>query len=175
MAPDATVDASAYRIDADCTRAEFLAVCKVYARDVVDAHDLTVAVSDLDWAVSTRAKRRAGVVEHRDGTPETIKLTWEHFESKGWPAVAATVRHELIHVHLLNEADDASHGERFRRLADRLDTSVRCERFADPKYWVVCDDCGTRLARYRRSKLVERPERYACGDCGGPLSVERNR
>lgn len=162
-----------YAVAADASHEEFLAAAKLYARAVVDRHDLAVDVSGLDWEVSTRAKRRAGAVLYRDGDPETVRLTWGQFENRGWPAAAATVRHELVHVHRLAEADDPSHGEAFRRLADELDTHVHCERFSDPEWWVTCVDCGARLARYRRSKLVESPGDYRCGDCGGSFRVER--
>lgn len=173
-ADDAASLASRYTIEPECSREEFLAAAKVYAREVVARHDLTATVSDLDWRVSTRAKRRAGAVTYRDGEPQALVLTWEQFARKGWAATAATIRHELIHVHLLNEASDPSHGGAFRRLAERLDTHVHCERFAEPNWWVICRECGARLARYRRSKLVTEPKRYQCGDCGGAFRVERN-
>ncbi len=163
-----------YDISPACSHEEFLAVVKVYAREVVDRYDLTASVSDLSWEVSTRAKRRAGAVRYRDGTPETVVLTWDHFANQGWAATAATVRHELIHVHLLNEDGDASHGAHFRELAERLHTHVHCDRFVPPEWWVVCTGCGARLARYRESKLVTDPAQYRCGDCGGPFRVERN-
>lgn len=161
-----------YAVAPECTHEEFLAAAKLYAREVVARHDLSVDVSGLDWAVSTRAKRRAGAVVYRDGEPERVKLTWAQFANEGWPAAAETVRHELIHAHLIAEADDPSHGAAFRRLADELDTTVHCGRFSDPEWWVTCTDCGARIARYRRSKLVEQPEAYACGDCGGSFRVE---
>ena len=164
---------SRYEIAPDCSPEEFLAVSRVYARDVVAEHDLSVDVTALEWDVSKRAKRRAGAVMHSDGTPDSIVLTWEYFEEMGWEKTAATIRHELIHVHLLNEAGDPGHGPAFEQLADQLDTHVHCERFATPKYWVRCDDCSNRLARYKKSKLVKQPQRYRCGDCGGPLEVER--
>jgi SprT-like protein len=106
------VDATArrYRIGQDCSR------------EVVDRHELSVAVSDPEWRVSDRAKRRAGGVKHRGGDPRSVVLTWA--------------------------------------------------QFAEPDWWVVCEQCGTRLARYRRSKLVKNPEEYACGECSGPLRVE---
>ncbi len=165
---------SSYHIASDATVEEFLAVAKLYARDVVDRHQLTVTVDDLDWEVSTRATRRAGAVKHRDGRPEVVSLTWAYFETKGWDAMAETIRHELVHVHLLNEHDDGSHGERFRTLAAELRTGVRCERFAEPRWWIVCQSCGARLARYKRSKLVREVESYRCGDCGGVFRRERN-
>jgi len=161
-----------YAVSDDASPEEFLAAAKLYAREVVDRHDLSVDVRALEWDVSKRAKRRAGVVKHTDGEPEEVLLTWEHFAANGWAAAAGTVRHELAHVHLLNEASDASHGTAFRDLADELDAPRHCERFADPNYWVVCTDCDARLARYRRSKLVKRPGDYRCADCGGAFRVE---
>lgn len=170
--PDVAATARRFRVEPGCSREEFLAVSKVYAREVVDRHELSVTVSDLEWTVSERAKRRAGAVKHRGGDPQSVVLTWAQFAEHGWAAAAATIRHELIHVHLLNETGDPSHGDRFRELARQLDTDVRCELFAKPDWWVVCERCGARLARYRRSKLVSEPEAYACGDCGGDLTVE---
>lgn len=163
-----------YAIGPDCSREEFLAVAKVYARAVVDACDLTVTVSDLEWEISKRAKRRAGAVKYRDGEPETVVLTWDQFENRGWERMAATIRHELIHVHLLNEDGSPGHGDQFKALADHLETPVHCERFSDPKWWVDCQDCDVRLARYRRSKLVDNPGAYRCGACGGPFTVRPN-
>ncbi|MGM0604827.1 MAG: SprT-like domain-containing protein [Halobacteriota archaeon] len=168
------VDVDRYDISPACTQQEFLAVVRIYARAVAEAHDLSVSVSDLEWDVSKRAKRRAGAVKHRNGEPLSVVLTWEQFERKGWRETAATIRHELLHVHLLNEANDPSHGPAFQRLADAVDTHVHCDRFAEPKWWVRCGSCGLEIARYRRSKLVKRPDRYACGDCGGSLRVEPN-
>jgi len=161
-----------YAVDDGATDEQFLAAAKLYAREVVDRHDLAVDVSDLEWSVSKRAKRRAGAVKHRDGDPESVVLTWDHFAAQGWEAAAATVRHELIHVHLLAEEGDATHGAAFEALAAELDAPLHCERFTDPKWWVVCEDCDARIARYRRSKLVEQPEQYRCRDCGGRFRVE---
>ena len=163
---------SRYEISSDCSPEEFLAVARVYAREVVDDHELSVDVSGLEWEVSKRAKRRAGAVKYSDGTPDSVVLTWEYFEEMGWEETAATIRHELAHVHLLNEAGDPGHGPAFERLAEQLETHVHCERFATPKYWVRCTDCSNRLGRYRKSKLVKQPGRYRCGDCGGSLVVE---
>lgn len=167
------LDTDFYAVDEDSTVDEFLAVAKVYARDVVDSYDLTVTVTDLEWEVSKRAKRRAGAVKHRDDEPETVSLTWEYFQEHGWGATASVVRHELIHVHLLNEADDPTHGERFEEWAETLQTTVTCERFADPNWWVVCEECDSEMPRYRKSKLVKNPEAYRCGGCGGTLSSRR--
>jgi predicted SprT family Zn-dependent metalloprotease len=162
-------------ISPDCSRQEFLAACKIYAREVVDKHGINVNVSDLSWEVSMRAKRRAAAVKHLNGDPKSICITWEFFQEKGWSNVAETIRHELIHVHLLNKnSDEIGHGEKFEMYADKLDTSTYCERFSEPKWWIVCEDCGGRIARYRRSKVVKSPENYECSSCGGRLYVKNN-
>jgi predicted SprT family Zn-dependent metalloprotease len=166
-----TVPVERYAVSTGASDEELLAACKLYARTVVASHDLTADVSDLEWRVSERAKRRAGAVHHRDGDPVRVVLTREFFEVNGWTGVAETVRHELIHVHLLNERDDPGHGDAFRKWAERLRTNVRCERFADPEWIVECEDCGCRLHRYRRSKLVKWPEKFRCGECGGDLDA----
>lgn len=161
-----------YRVEPDCTPEEFIAAVKVYARDVADLCDLTVPVHELDWEISRRAKRRAGAVHIEGGEPVRVRLTWEYFEREGWAAMAGTVRHELVHVHLLCEDGDGSHGHAFTELAEELDAPRHCRRFAPPKYTVHCEDCSTEYHRYRRSKLVDSVDAYQCGDCGGSLTVE---
>ena len=168
------LDTEFYAIEGDVSTAEFLAVARVYAREVARNYGLSVAVDDLKWEVSKRAKRRAGAVKYRNGEPETVSLTWELFQERGWGAAAETIRHELIHVHLLNEHDDPSHGSEFERWANRLQTPVTCELFAEPKWWVECQSCGSRMARYRESKLVQNPSAYRCGGCGGELRSREN-
>lgn len=177
MCPDPTArghdpeTVSRYAVSTDCTHREFLAAVKLYARAVVESTTLSVDVNDLEWEVSTRARRRAGAVKHRDGDPLAVSLTWAYFQHAGWTPTAAIVRHELIHAHLLDAAGDASHGAAFEALAETLDAPRRCERFSEPAWWVECESCDTQLARYRASAVTKHPERYACGDCGGTLRV----
>lgn len=172
---DGEPDVSHFAIGTHVSPDEFLAVTRVYARRVVDAHGLNVNVSDLDWEVSKRAKRRAGAVKYSEGNPEAVSLTWEYFQERGWAATAETIRHELIHVHLLNERGDGSHGSEFRQLADELKTTVRCEIFAEPKWWIVCQECGAQIPRYRRSKVVKHPAQYRCGRCDGEVEIVPNQ
>jgi SprT-like protein len=82
------------------------------------------------------------------------------------------VHYESIHAWQYHEFGEANHGETFTRWTDRLDTSQHCERFTTPKWWLVCEDCGGWIARYRRSKTMRNPEQYCCGECGGSLHVE---
>ena len=167
-------DISLYRISPNCSKDEFLSASKVYARNVVSRYDLDVKVSDLDWEVSVRAKRRAGAVKRRGGEPTGISLTWKYFQKKGWKKTASTIRHELIHVHLINQVNDHGHGERFQSWAERLDTHVNCNRFCEPKWWVICKKCEIELPRYRKSKLIKNPDQYQCGNCGGEFTIRKS-
>jgi predicted SprT family Zn-dependent metalloprotease len=156
-----------YSLSSDCTDRELLSVVKIYAREVVKQHNFDVSVSRLEWEISHRARRRAGALYHSDGQPEKIQIARRHFNNSGWLAVTDTIRHELIHAHLLNTGQEYGHGKEFKRLAEKLETSVRCERFSDPKYWIICEECGQRIPRYKRSKLVKNPDQFQCGECGG--------
>ena len=169
------VDPEWFEISPDCSKEEFLSVVKVYARNVVHEYGLDVDVGSLTWEVSLRAKRRAGAVKHIDGQPTMISITWEHFKQNGWIDTASTVRHELIHVHLMNTERDTSHGPKFQKWAERLNTSLHCEIFAEPKWWVICRSCESEIARYQKSKLVEHPKKYRCQNCGGEFRVEENQ
>lgn len=167
-------DLSWYSIDTNCSDSELLAISKVYARDVTEAYDFSVNISDLDWKVSARAKRRAGVLKYKNKTPKMIILSRKYFENKGWDAVAATIRHELIHAHLVATRGDATHGDAFKSLAEKLQTHVHCDTFVDPDWIVECLACECEFPRYRRSKVVRNPDKYACGKCGGDLQSMRN-
>lgn len=166
------VETERYHIDRSCSEDEFLAVAKVYAREVVSTHGLSVSVSDLEWELSKRAKRRAGALRYADGEPKAIVITWAYFLERGWTATTAIIRHELIHAHLVAERSEHRHTEAFEEWADRLDTSVHCELFTDPNWWVHCTGCDAKFARYRESKVVTDPGSYCCGTCGSPLRVE---
>ncbi|MEF8812732.1 MAG: SprT-like domain-containing protein [Halovenus sp.] len=78
-----------------------------------------------------RARRERG--RSRDDTPEAVVLTRGQLEYDGWTAMAATIRHELVHAHLIGAYGDASHGERFRRLADRLGAPRHCDGSPTPR------------------------------------------
>lgn len=82
------------------------------------------------------------------------------------------VRHELIHAWQYHEYGEADHGPTFRRWVEPLKTDRDCERYAEPKYWVICKECERRDPRYQRSNVVKQPEQYSCGQCDGDISIE---
>ncbi|WP_345413280.1 hypothetical protein [Haladaptatus pallidirubidus] len=60
-----------------------------------------------------------------------------------------------MHAWQYHEFGKADHGRTFARWTDTLDTTQHCERFTSPNWWVICEDCGGRLARYQHSKVVK--------------------
>jgi len=152
------------------SRQELLDRARAYAETV----DQPVAVDAIEWEISERAKRQAGVCRYdRAADRVTISLTWAAFQAHGWDQFRETIRHELIHAWEYQQHGESSHGARFERRADELDVSVRCERFSEPRLLLVCTNaaCEWELRRYRASKTVTRPERYSCGECGSDYEV----
>lgn len=189
-------DAGVPAFAAIASHEDLVAWSRAYARRIVALTALDLTLDRVDWEVSTRAKRRAAAVLHprvRDtsvgepldwtsreagaGTspPDcTVRLTWgaaDEFDRSAW---ARTLRHELIHVEQFQRFGATGHGEAFRERAAALDTTVRCERFAEPRYVLDCGACDEVVARrYRDCKLVRRHEEYRSSCCDAPLTLRR--
>lgn len=150
-----------------------LAHARVHARTVAD--DVGVDLDRVAWAVSARAKRRAGACRYdRDAGTTTVVLSRRAYRAFDRDEFEAVVRHELLHAWQFQRFGEADHGPRFRERAAEFDVSVRCDAFAEPRYLLRCanERCDWRLARHRASAPVKTPERYRCGECGADLHVE---
>jgi SprT-like protein len=164
---------TAERADTPTTERDLLDRAQAHAADVAAAHLPDLPVEAIEWEVSHRRKRSAGATKYDPANGEiTISLAWDAFEQHGWEQFSSTVRHELIHAWQYHEFGEADHGRTFEQWTDALDTTQHCERFKSPNWWVICENCTERVARYQRSKVVKQPENYSCGDCGGDLRVE---
>lgn len=155
------------------TKAEFIERAEEYAAEVASEHFPDLPLESVEWEVSTRAKQAAGRTKYKRGGNGdiTVRLAWAAYEKFGWEGMRETIRHELIHVWEVHEFGKSDHGVRFRARAEELDAEIHCKMFKEPKYWLICDDCGERTPRYKRSKTVKHPDRYSCS-CGGDLTVE---
>ena len=143
-----------------------------HAATVAAEHFPELPVGEITWETSTRMERSAGKAIYDPASEAiTIRLSWDACQEYGWAQFARVVRHELIHAYQYHERGEADHGPTFRRWIEPLETDRHCERYAEPTYWVVCEDCDGRTPRYRRSKLIKQPEKYTCG-CGGGLTIE---
>ena len=183
-----TIDYDAVRSDAD-----IVAWSREYCRAVRRERGVDVRFDLVEWAVSTRAKRRAAAVKRpklpdatvgdpydwdaldgSDGRPLpcTLSLTREAFEAFGRDEWEATLRHELIHVEQYQRDGTTDHGPAFRERAAELDTEVHCPAFAEATYVLRCERCGDVVARrYRDCKLVRERDRYRSDCCGATLTL----
>jgi len=156
------------------TKAELRERAAEHAEKVASEHFPQLPVETIKWETSTRMKRTAGKAVYNKQTGEiVIRLSWDAYREYGWEKYARVVRHELIHAHQYHESGTADHGPTFTRWIKPLDTDRYCERYADPKYWIICEDCERRNPRYKCSKVVKNPHNYRC-QCGGGIRVERN-
>ena len=95
--------------------------------------------------------------------------------------VRETARHELAHQAAWERYTHIGHGPLWQMFASYLgcsptpcsETSFAADILrARARYAIRCTRCGQTSMRQRRSRLVDRPHRYACARCGGKLEVE---
>lgn len=127
--------------------------------------------------VNRRAKTRFGCCRRVNGAYqiELSSVVLDGDEEK----IRRVLAHEVLHTC----RGCANHGPRWKEYARRMNEAygyriVRADSFEGlgvedsrpVRWWVVCDSCGQRMPRMKRSSLVEHPERYRCR-CGGALRV----
>ena len=126
--------------------------------------------------INTRAVTRFGCCKLRKGTYsiEVARTVAEGPEKSCLEVLA----HELLHT--CRGCRD--HGERWREYAGRMNraygydirrvttnASLGVQGIREPKYILVCRECGGEFPRFRASELTRHPERYRC-KCGGTLT-----
>ncbi|GAA0236606.1 SprT-like domain-containing protein [Haladaptatus pallidirubidus] len=122
-----TESANAVTDDTPETPTALLDRAQQHATNVAAVHFPDLPVEAIEWEVSHRAQRQAGVTKYDPATEEiTIALTRTAYEQHSWDQFSATVRHELIHAWQYHEFGDADHGATFIRWTDALDTSRHC-------------------------------------------------
>lgn len=103
-----------------------------------------------------------------------IVLSWSAFDAFDREEWEGTIRHELVHVWQHQQYGAADHGLTFKTTARKLDAPEECPKFANAKYHLLCEECGSHVAdRYRRSKTVKQPKKYRSKCCSAPLEVEK--
>ena len=96
-----------------------------------------------------------------------------------------TIIHELLHTC----EGCMNHGTNWKRLADKvnrvygynisrvgsLPKEKDVKEIIKPNYIIKCSKCGKTYSRIKKSKLVQHPEHYRCGRCGGKLNLIFNK
>ena len=157
---------------------------KLLARVIAQARAVRVPVSEhicpqVRW--NRRARTRFGCCV-RQGGAYIIELSARLAEEGSEDAVMQVLAHEVLHTCY----GCSNHGKRWKSYAAKMNAAwgyhiSRTDKFEDlgleddrpVRYWVVCSRCGRRMARMKRSPLVDHPERYRC-QCGGTLQIENN-
>lgn len=149
---------------------------------IAQARAVKIPVSgDIDPQVrlNRRARTRFGCCIRKNGS-YTIELSAKLAEQGREEAVLQVLAHEVLHTCY----GCSNHGARWRAYAQRMNEVYgyrvrRTDQYQDlgieddrpVRYFVVCQLCGRRIPRMKRSPLVDHPERYRCA-CGGSLRVE---
>ncbi len=148
---------------------------------LAQARALGIPVSsqiDPHVAVNRRAVTRFGCCICKDGR-FTIELTARLLDAPE-QACRQTLAHEILHTC----PGCRNHGPRWKHYAQRMNAAYgyqiqRTDNYdalgiqdhRPVRYYVVCQRCGRRIPRMKRSPLVDHPGRYRCA-CGGVLRVE---
>jgi predicted SprT family Zn-dependent metalloprotease len=146
-----------------------------YQRKCAKKYDvLDIDVDAFPTEISNRMTKTAGKVAHKGGEVSYVRYAYKAYEKWGWKKFAKTIRHELIHVHQVQNNKPSGHGYSFKKLVEPLDTHRHCEKFSTPNYLVTCKGCGETTGRQKKSKLVKYPHKYQCSRCGGDLVSSQN-
>lgn len=138
-----------------------------------------------NWQVNTRSKCRWG--QCKTISPGVFDINISHRllqDEVSDDAVKNTIIHELLHT----VEGCSSHKGRWKILAGKVNRAypqyhIKRTSSSDEKgveeirkpyqknYKIVCSGCGYHVYRQKASKLVQHPEKFKCGKCGGKLSV----
>lgn len=116
----------------------------------------------------------------RTGSSFEIRIS-KYIMNNSEKELMQTIVHEVLH----SIPGCMNHGVQWKKAADTMNKAKGYDisRLASPsaanltaehqavltKYVVACVDCGNELNRQRKSKLINHPELYTCGACGGEL------
>lgn len=183
---------------------QLLDMVEEYVEIAVDEYNMDVNTEwIIKYEVMTRAKKKAAQVRYHkkrrwsvgypvseDELRETIfnpesdfscykqskmRISDKAFEEFDDAECKKTIRHELIHVVQQQKYGVSNHGRRFERKAEEYDTEKHCPKFTEYKYILNCSECGDMVAgRYKKSKTVKYPNRYASKCCNASLEVVNN-
>ena len=142
------------------------------------AERLGIPVSDKispHIVINKRAVRRFGCCK-KQGETYIIELS-EILADAPEISCMQTIAHELIHTC----PGCMNHGETFKKYADKMNREYGYEisrtnsrenmgvKEKTPcRYLIICQKCGKRIERVKRSPLVDDPSAYRC-QCGGKL------
>lgn len=145
----------------------------------IGIHPRTVA----KWTVNTRAKNRWGSCKMLSPGIFEISISWRLLQDDvDEMATKNTIVHELLHT--VN--DCYNHKGKWKQLAEKVNNRLpqykisrvtSCEEKGIQEedkplkvnYILECNRCGYQIQRERCSRIIQHPEYYRCGYCGGEI------
>lgn len=130
----------------------------------------------ITFEVNARAKTRLGICK-KTGNRYVIEIAAALLDERTNEAeLKNTLLHELLHTcrgcmkhtgkwKQLAERVNATYGMQIQRTAAKDAVWLPEELRAQPKYRVMCKNCGTVYERFRMTEFVRHPEKYRCGKC----------
>lgn len=152
-----------------------------YQKWVGENYPIDIDLSDVDTEISNKMKRTAGKVASytNQGKVTYIRYAFKAYQQWGWEKFAETIRHELIHVHTVQNHRKGGHGRLFKQKVDALETHRHCEKFAndEAKYFLNCNGCGETVdVRFRDCKMTDQNARGVRSNCcSAEIDVVRNK
>lgn len=146
---------------------------------------IPIPVSDIHGPVlNKRAHSFLGRCK-KVGTGYWIELS-QDLMSASEESIREILFHELLHTapECMNhgvlwktyaEEINRRYGCRVTRLGHRQAHGLAERTLPPPQYTLICQSCGSRIERRRRSTVVLHPERYRCSRCGGRLKPLASR
>ncbi|MGN0771439.1 MAG: hypothetical protein ACI4MI_02510 [Christensenellales bacterium] len=146
---------------------------------------VTDSKSDLGFCITKRLVNYQAL-QHATNRPKRYIV--EIMISKyiiGTPCLRRTIVHEFGHA----VTDNSLHDQKWQRRANKIgekwgitvseiasheDSQIFKANLPQPKYVIVCPNCGNTAYRYRRSKIVSNPDRYLCAKCKSKIKVMIN-
>ena len=125
---------------------------------------------NIRFTVNRRAKLRLGQCR-RQGDNYTIEISAALLDDRV---------HELLHScygcmkhtgrwKAYADRVNAAYGYNIRRCATGEEQPLPQDLMPKAKYLIRCSGCGAEYPRQKMSAVVQHPERYRCGKCGGKL------
>lgn len=133
----------------------------------------------IAYSVNTRAPNRWGQCRYNRATKSySINISNILVDPSTISGLKNTIIHELLHS-VPNGMGHTGEWKKFatmvnnhygydiKRVSTSVEKGVELKNDDSSKYVFVCERCGRIIRRNRRSKFVDSPQNYRCGECDG--------
>lgn len=133
--------------------------------------------ADVEIGVSGSFRRKAG---EYDPVKEKIRIS-QYLLDNHSERVFRILKHELAHAEVSEHFKDFKpHGEEWKSMMMKLGivdpTACHDLKLTDYNYVIRCSnpDCCMEIGRFKKSKVVKKPQLYRCKNCGNKLVSSKN-